>query len=98
MNRSLALNPYFSKIGNTREALGFPLVILSGSWSDLSICHSFCQGTELKVFCVAFVFSRNTCELAGGLQAMGAGPKRDFLVLIDGGLLSCEQEWTAVQS
>lgn len=33
---------------------------------------------------MAFFFSRNAHELAGGLQAVGAPPKVDFLVLIDG--------------
>ena len=50
---------------------------------------------------MAFVFSVNAHELAGGLQAVGIPPKVDFLVLIDdlpGGLLNCKQEWTVRQS
>lgn len=68
---------------------------------SLSVCHSFAKVLNSSILCsVAFGFSRNRHELAGGLQAVGAAPKVNFVVLIDGlsgGLLNCDQEWTVVQ-
>lgn len=99
---SLALKPHFSKTENSRETPGSPLAFLLGRLSEFIYLPLPLPRYCTQVLCsVAFVFSRDAHELAGGLQAVGAPPKVDFLVPIDGlpgSSLSCKQEWTVRQS